>query len=672
MRISYFILLATMAAPAFAAQPVDQQINAFTAELAVAPQSAKRANARCDQAMSIGKKSIDALEGRKVAASIENDLQALDDFVRLMAGARSEADVWFNLDTDAEIRSSGQGCLTRLDSLYSRLWASRAVYDRIAAIPDATVPENLRYSLDRLMLTYRLAGVDRDAETRSQLEALNNQISEVSAAFMRNIADGGRSVSFTANELEGLPNDWLAAHPADEKGIVEVTTASPDAEPVIQFAHVRETRRRMQTARSNRAFPENTDVLRDLIRLRDKRARLLGFPSHAHAAMADKMMGSPERATEFLERMRVTVANAAKREYDDLLTFAQQRDPAIKKLKSFDTAYFRNLLSAERYNVDQNEVRQYFTMTATQQGIFDLMSQMFDVRFAKWKTEVWADGVTAWEMYEGDRLIGRFYLDLSPRDGKYTHAAQFEFRVGVKGGDSPVKLLATNFPAEGSMSHYDVETFLHEFGHLIEGLFADHQALALASRDSTPSDMWEAPSQFLEEWVWDYDTLATFAKNADGEVIPSDLVERMNRARSFGKALDMSRSLGLAAVSIAYYDSEPDADFSETFTAEYDRYSDVPAYAGPGWASWGHLTDYSSNYYTYQWSNVIAKDLLSRFLKAGLNDKETAIAYREIILKNGATHSPDEMIERFLGRPLGYESIEEYLAPEYKKNKRHP
>jgi thimet oligopeptidase len=662
MRNLIFILLATMAGPPIAAQPVDQQIDTFTDMLVVAPQSVELANARCDQAVSIGRESIEALEARKGAATIENDLQALDDFVRLMAGARGEASLWFNLDTDEEIRSSGQGCLTRLDSLYSRVWGSRAVYDRIAVIPDAEVPDNLRYPLDRLLLTYRLAGVDRDAETRSQLEELNNQISELAAQFSRNIADGGRSESFAAGELEGLPEDWLASHPADGSGLIEVTTASPDAVPVIQFAHNRETRRQMQTARSNRAFPENTDVLRDLVRLRDQRARLLGFPSHAHAAMADKMMGSPEQAAEFLERMRVTVADAAKREYDELLTFAQQRDPSVERLTSYDTAYFGNLLASERYNVDQNEVRQYFTMPATQQGIFDLMRRMFDVRFANWETEVWADGVTAWEMYEGDRLIGRFYLDLSPRKGKFTHAAQFEFRVGVKGGDIPIKLLATNFPAEGPMSHYDAETFLHEFGHLIEGLFADHQALALASRDSTPSDMWEAPSQFLEEWAWDYDTLATFAKNADGEVIPRNLVERMNRARSFGKAIGMSRGLGLSAVSIAFYDAEPDADFSVTFSEEYDRYSGVPAYAGPGWASWGHLTDYSSNYYTYSWSNVIAKDLLSRFLEAGLNDKETAIAYREIVLKNGATYAPDEMIERFLGRPLGYKSIEAYLG----------
>ena len=662
MRISYLIVLSTIAGPAFAMQPLDQQIDTFTAELIVVPQTKEIADARCEQAVSIGNASIEALEMRQGPATISGDLQALDDFVRANTAARGEAAVWFNLDMNAEVRDSGQACLIRLDSLYGRAWTSRAIYDRIAAIPDSEVPQDLRYPLDRLLLIYRLGGVDRSAETRVQLEELNNQISEVAAQFARNIVDGGLSAEFDPDELAGLPEDWFLAHPLGDNGLIEVTTSNPDSVPVLTFAHDREARRKMSTARSNRAFPENTAVLRELVRLRDQQARLLGFPSHAHAAMADTMMGSPERAAEFLERMHVVVSAAAKREYDELLAFAQQRDPGVEQLKAYDIAYFSNLLSSEKFGVDQNEVRQYFTLPAVQQGIFDLMSRMFDVRFVEWETEVWAGGVTAWEMYEGDDLVGRFYLDLSPREGKFGHYQQMEFRVGVEGGDIPIKLLATNFPAEGPMSHSDVETFLHEFGHLIEGLYADHQALALASRDMTPSDMWEAPSQFLEEWAWDYETLASFARNPDGEVIPRELVDRMNLARTSGRALAMSRSLGLSAVSIAYYDATPDADFSVTFNQEFGRYSDIPLDTGAPWAAWGPLANNSSNYYAYSWSQVIAQDLLSRFLEVGLNDKETAIAYRDIVLKNGATRSPDEMIERFLGRPLRYESIENYLG----------
>src|SRR5688500_14884487 len=240
---------------------------------------------------------------------------------------------------------------------------------------------------------------------------------------------------------------------------------------------------------------------------------------------------------------------------------------------------------------------------------------------------------------------------MHPRDNKYTHAAMFPIRVGIKGRALPAAALITNFP-EGLMEHGQVETFLHEFGHLLHWLFAGQRGFAMQNFGEIENDVIEAPSTLLEEWVWDADTLAKFATDAQGRPIPRALVDKMVAGRNFGRAFGTMSQLGLASVALDYYSSDMGAvDLTRRFNETYGRYALAPYPEGSHMhASFGHLSGYGASYYTYQWSEALAADLLSRFRKAGLRDTATARAYRDLVLAPGGSASMNDLARKFLGR----------------------
>jgi thimet oligopeptidase len=360
--------------------------------------------------------------------------------------------------------------------------------------------------------------------------------------------------------------------------------------------------------------------------------------------------------------VNVAAAPGAKADYTELQSFARKIDPSIDRLQSYDSAYFSNKLRKAKYNVDAEQVRQYFTLDKTQAGIFKLVHDLFKADIRPWHTPVWDPSVSAWELYEGDTLVGRFYLDLSPRDGKYNHAAQFPIRTGVAGRQVPVGALVTNFPATGPMDHGDVTTFLHEFGHLIHNLYSGRTQYAAQSMGNLQWDFIEAPSQLLEEWTWNYATLKEFASNAKGQAIPQDLVKRMNQGRHFGEAIMWKGQLANSAVSLNFYNRKPDFDLSATYNEQMQRYSLFPAVPGTHrYDAFGHLNGYSAIYYTYVWSKAIALDLFTQFQAKGLRNADTALRYRQLVLDPGGSQDANELISNFLGRPLSLDAFKAYL-----------
>src|SRR5690606_8237360 len=236
------------------------------------------------------------------------------------------------------------------------------------------------------------------------------------------------------------------------------------------------------------------------------------------------------------------------------------------------------------------------------QGIFKLTEDMFQVSIRPWNTGVWHDSVNAYEIVDKDKVIGRFFLDMHPRDGKYKHAAAFTLQDGVRDRQLPVYALVCNFPggdgSSGLMEHSDVETFLHEFGHLLHGIFAGNQPWLAFSGIRTEWDFVEAPSQMLEEWVWDTETLATFATNDKGETIPPALVNKMIAGRDFGKGMWTQHQLFYAALSLGVYNTDPANLDLDKLTAELQaRYSPF-GYVDDTYfyASFGHLHGYSAIY----------------------------------------------------------------------------
>jgi Zn-dependent oligopeptidase len=298
-----------------------------------------------------------------------------------------------------------------------------------------------------------------------------------------------------------------------------------------------------------------------------------------------------------------------------------------------------------------------------------VMSRLFGVTFrAAPDTPVWHPSVRAWEVLEGGRLAGRFYLDAHPRPDKFRHAAQFNIRTGVPGRQIPEAALVCNFPGgtpgdPGLMEYGDVRTLFHEFGHLLHTLFA-RQRWGGVGGICTEMDFVEVPSQLLEEWTQDHATLATFARHhVTGETIPEPLVRRMTAAHAFGRGLAVRRQMVFARVSLACHDREPSrVDPDGIVEQTWRAYVRFPFVDGTHIAcAFSHLGGYSAGYYAYMWSLVIAKDMFGRFARERMLDPGVAHVFRDAVLAPGGSAPATELVERFLGRPFRFDAWQAWL-----------
>jgi thimet oligopeptidase len=329
-------------------------------------------------------------------------------------------------------------------------------------------------------------------------------------------------------------------------------------------------------------------------------------------------------------------------------------------------------VKAEQYGFDSQSVRPYFEYGRVKDGVLTATGRLFGISYRRVDAPVWHSEVEAFEVAEDGRTLGRIYLDMHPRDGKYKHYAQFTLSSGQRDVRLPEGVLVCNFPrpargAPALMEHGDVKTFFHEFGHLLHHVLGGHTRWAAHSGVATEWDFVEAPSQMLEEWVWDPGVLATFATHVEtGEPIPAALVRRMKAADEYGKGLMVRQQMFYAATSLELHRRPPDGLDTTALVAEMqERYTPFRHVEGTYFhESFGHLDGYSAIYYTYMWSLVIAKDLFGPFREAGLMDAAVARRYRQAILEAGGSKPAAELVEDFLGRPHSFAAYEQWLNAE--------
>ncbi|MEO7178968.1 MAG: M3 family metallopeptidase [Allosphingosinicella sp.] len=648
--------------------PATRSLDTFLATTHLNSRSPAEFAAACDGYLAKAAAIRADLEREKGPARLETTFRKYDDLALVLGAASGDSGVVTQTNLDPATRDSARACSQKIDSLGNEIALSRPIYARLKAIDSKAVPADTRLILERAIAQYDRGGVGADEATRIKIKALQDRISENGIAFERNIADGRMEVAATPAELAGLPADYIAAHKPGPDGLVHITTDYPDLGPVQSYASNEGLRRRLFEANLKRAYPANDALLRKIFADRAELAALLGRPNYATLITEDKMIGSPANASKFLDEIATVVDAPAKRDLRKMLVRLKADDPAASSVPAWSTAYLSQLIRKEQYAVDPQEVRQYFAYDNVRDGILQLTRDLFGVEIRKWDTPLWAPGVEAYEMVEGGKVIGRFYMDNHPREGKYSHANVIPIRTGLTDRALPVGILVCNFPAgdhsTGLMEHRDVETFLHEYGHLLHVIFAGRQRWAQQGPFGLEWDFVEAPSQMLENWVWNYETLKRFAVDARGEPIPRALVEKMNRSRGFTEAFGDARQLGLAAASLAYHQSPPgDADLTGVYRTAYERYSPIPLPQGvhPE-ASFGHLTGYSAIYYTYMWSKTISTDLFTRFEREGLRNPATARRYRQMVLAPGSSKPAATLVADFLGRPLSLDAYRARLA----------
>ncbi len=622
-----------------------------------------------EEALAAARSGIERLKALPAPRKAREALEIFDEATAALSDASARASVARHSHPDEAMRQAAETSEQEVEKLSTEISLDRSVYDVLASLDVSQEDAATRKWVEKLLRDFRRAGVDRDEATRARVKALQEELVRIGQEFDRNIREDVRTVELPPAALIGLPADYVRAHMPGPDGKVRITTDYPDLIPFMTYSKDAAAREKLWRANRSRAFPKNTEVLQRLLERRHELATLLGYPNWAAYATEDKMIRSDRNAADFIEKIAGASEERSRRDYQVLLERKRQEDKGATRVDPWDQAYLEDRVKAEQYNFDSQSVRPYFEYTRVKQGVLELTSRLFGVRYERVKNApVWHPDVEAYDVSQGSAHVGRFYLDMHPRADKYKHAAQFTLVTGKEGRRLPEAVLMCNFPKPGEqpalMQHSDVETFFHEFGHLLHHLFGGHTPWAGLSGVRTEWDFVEAPSQMLEEWARDVETLQTFAKHYQlNDPLPANVIQRMKKAYNFGKGLWVRQQMFYAALSLELYRRDPKGLDPLTLVRELQgKYTPFPYEEGTYFhLSFGHLDGYSAIYYTYMWSLVIAKDLFTVFQGKGLLNPEPAQAYRRAVLEPGGSKDAALLVKDFLGRDYDFRAYEQWL-----------
>jgi thimet oligopeptidase len=611
-----------------------------------------------------------AVEGSR---TIENTLRLYDAAIEQLSLAGAQAGVLNSVAPEKAVRDQAQMEAQRVAMAGSALSLNRGVYDALAAMSLDGASAATKHYVERTLLGYRLAGVDKDEATRQRLQALHEKATKHSLDFSRNIQEGGKTIVATQSELEGLPPDYLGRHQPDVRGQITLTTDQPDMQPVMTFASDPELRERMFVAYNTRAYPENKQILLDLLSTRHEIASVLGFRSWADLATADQMMGSAAHVRKFLARLEEASREGAVREHELVLEFARAKKPGLKAIDITSRGYWYEQYRRSAFNFDSQSVRPYFPYAQVEAGVLETAAKLFKIEFRQSEAKGWDPAVSVYDVYEEGRHVGRFYLDMHPREGKDKWFSAAPVVTGVRGRYMPEAALICNFPVgdgddPGLLQYSDVVTYFHEFGHLMHAILGGQTEWAGVSGFATEGDFIEVPSQMLEEFFRDEKLLQSFARQYEtGEVLPAEIIQKMKVAGSFGRADWVRTQLYYTTLSLDLHDQDPSAiDFDEITKRLYTSLAPWTWFEGNRmYASFGHLTGYSSNYYTYAFDKVIALDFFAQFDPADLLGCDAGGRYRKLVLEKGGSKSGREMVRDFLGRDEEFAAFSKWLNEEF-------
>jgi thimet oligopeptidase len=428
----------------------------------------------------------------------------------------------------------------------------------------------------------------------------------------------------------------------------------------------------MVNAYLNKGYPANRELLRTIAAKRNELAHLLGFDSWADYASADLMSGSSKTIRAFISQMDEATRDASARYMAELFALKRKDDPAAKVLGS-DDFYYEDQHKRSQAAFNSQELRPYFPYEQTERGLLETAARLFHVSISRVENEdVWEPSVSTWEVSDHGKLIGRFFLDMHPRIGKDKGGITKILRTGIAGEEIPEGALVCNYAASQSgapalLDHVEVVSMFHEVGHLMNLILGTQQWAGL-SGIASERDFSEVPSQLIEEWMNDPAVLQQFARHYQTrQVIPTSLVDSLNRADRVGRAYHERIQICLSDFSLRLHSSQAAAMDPEQLWKETDEYyfgePDDPD--NHGYVSFTHLMNMSSNYYTYNWDRVIKWDFLGQFDRHNLMADGPAWKYRRTILEPGSSKPASELVNEFLGRPERIDAYRRWINEEY-------
>ncbi|MEO5734050.1 MAG: M3 family metallopeptidase [Rubrivivax sp.] len=575
---------------------------------------------------------------------------------------------------------------TRLGS-DPRLYAkTRAVAEGAVDRPGQPLDAERRKTLDNALRDFVLGGAELQGDARSRYAAIQDRSGALSQAFGEHVLDATDAYTLDVSEsrLAGVPDDVRAtaratAEAAGRSGDAEgcrLTLQAPCYGPVLRLADDRDLREQLYRAYATRASEfgpaalDNSALMQELLQLRHEEAALLGHATYADLALTPKMARSPREVLDFVRDLVRRAKPAAVAELAELKRFAAS-ELGLPDLQAWDRSYASEKLKQSRYAFSGEELRRYFTEPQVLKGLFDLLETLFEVSIRADSAPVWHPGVRYFRLWRGDTAIAAFYLDLHARPGKQAGAWMDGARTRWQRPDGalqlPVAHLVCNFaPPVGEqpalLTHDDVITLFHEIGHGLHHMLTRVEELAVSGIAGVEYDAVELPSQFMENYCWEWDVLQTLTAHVDaGAALPRQLYDRMIAARHFQSGLQLIRQTEFALFDMRLHAETDAADrvqaISNEVSAEVQPASGAdgapfhpPFYRYPH--SFGHVFDggYAAGYYGYAWALVLSADAYSAFEEAGVLDRATGARFREQILEVGGSRSAMESFKAFRGR----------------------
>jgi len=623
--------------------------------------SVESVNIACDEGLNAANARLKRMEARKPDAGW---IKAFDAFYAANEDDGSPIDFLQYVAVKGEIRDAAQACSLRWAEYNSALSQNPRIYAALKALrpEDAMDKELVRVQLEQ----FETAGAALPPAKRERAKAIIDKLTALDQQFNKNIRDAGVKVRFTEAELEGVPKAVWEKAPREADGRVVLGIANPTYFPVMQLATSAAARERMWFAKTNEGGQANLAVLAELTHLRKELAGLFGYDNYVDYKLHDKMAHDANTAWKFLDDVKDTVI-ASDRADMEVLRQAKAKalgqDPAKTEFKAWDASFYAEQVRRERYAVNQEAFREYFPSEQALAFVMRVVEKMMGVRYTKVDVDLWAPGVSAYVVSDAatGKPISQLYVDLYPREGKYNHAAVWGLRSGsTVQGRAPVAALVVNFNDKG-LTLDEMMTLLHEFGHSVHNNLSSTRR-AIQGGTSVVHDFVEAPSQMLEDWVYDGKVLAVMGEVCPScKPVPADLLAKATAARDFGKGSGYARQRLYAAYDLALHGKDEPAPLALWARMEGETpIGYVPGSLFP--AHFAHIAgdSYSAGYYGYLWSLVIAMDLRTAF-KADKLDPKVGMAYRNKVLAQGSQHPADELVKDFLGRPWNSKAFFEDL-----------
>lgn len=611
--------------------------------------------------------------------TFENTIEAMEFSGEKLGRATS---IFFNLnsaETNPEIQKIAQEVSPLLTEFRNDLLLNEALFERIKTVYNQK--EDLDLSKEQVMLldkkykAFSRNGANLSDDKKQDLRKIDTELSKLSLTFGEHVLEETNKFQLHVtdkNDLAGLPDGAIEAarHLAEEsekEGWI-FTLDYPSYIPFMTYADNRELRKKLAMAFGAKGFHgddlDNQEIVLKIVNLRYERAKLLGYRSHAHFVLEERMAESPEKVLAFLEDLKVKAKPAAEREFRELTEFAQKLD-SINRLEKWDSSYYTEKLKQERFNLDDEKLKPYFELKNVISGVFTVAEKLYGLHFKEVDTiDKYHPDVKTYEVLDdNENLKAIFYADFHPRPGKRNGAWMTSFKPQkIQNGknDRPHISIVCNFtkPTKTKpslLTFNEVTTLFHEFGHALHGMLANTTYPSL-SGTGVYWDFVELPSQILENWCYEKETLELFAKHYEtGEMIPMEYVEKIKESANFMEGMATLRQLSFGLLDMAWHNGNPKG-ITDVKAFEVAAFEDTQLYPDVlencMSTSFSHIFQggYSAGYYSYKWAEVLDADAFAYFKENGIFNRDIANKFKEFVLSKGGTEDPMDLYVKFRGQ----------------------